>query len=103
MGSAGGSLVHSRHARVHQVEGAYFLEILGAQQYTFVNEMPYRVIQTAWQQHTPDRIHLAEGDTLRFGGSVQGQLPRNVDSTVWTDFRSQSEHIIDVRVKPTKL
>ena len=36
-------------------------------------------------------------------GSVQGQLPRNVDSTVWTDFRSQSEHIIDVCVKPTKL
>ena len=72
LGSAGGSLVHSQHASIHQVEGAYFLEILGQQQYTFVNEMPYRVIRTVWQQHTPGRIHLADGDTLRFGGSVQG-------------------------------
>ena len=32
LGSAGGSLVHSQHARIHEGEGAYFLEILGQQQ-----------------------------------------------------------------------
>ena len=67
-------VVHREHAVIARDEhGAYHITLIGAGQCTFVEDVPMRNIKTSWQQHETPPVHLADGDTLRFGGDVSGK------------------------------
>ena len=78
--ATGTFLVHGEHACITlSADGGYSLELVrpaslkGCSQATFVNEVALRHVNLGAIQHTQPVVGLADEDTLRFGGQIDGE------------------------------